>query len=256
MRLRHRLLARGGLIIAPVSLLVTPALGQEPRCQAAAEKPKKKLGLGGLLAGARGSGLLGSVMGAARGDGDLKSDLAGVALSAVSQAAGSALECADQEQADTVEQPRVMRQAVAVRPARAAQAKVVSYSYPSDLPKPAGFAATKEAYMEFGKDDCMSCEGGFAYDGWPAFPRDEYSSKYNGKGDRMGSWPVGYVHRWKGNVSTGTLTVVSEETVEGFRCRRLTYRLTKGQAFAERPGLLCWGQANQFAGKESWNEVY
>jgi hypothetical protein len=256
MRSSSVLLATSAFLLAPATLLAAPAWGQEPGCEATTPKPKKKLGLGGLLGKARGSGLLGSVMGAARGDGNLKSDLAGVALSAATQAAESAGTCADPAQADVVEQPRVMRQGGVVGSSRAAPARAASYTYPSDLPDPAGFAAVKEAYMEFGKDDCMSCEGGFAYDGWPVHPRDEYSSKYNGKEERMGSWPVGHVHRWKGNVSTGTLTVVSEETIEGFRCRRLTYRLTKGRAFAERPGLLCWGRANQFAGKESWNEVY
>lgn len=259
MHLRHCLLAAGALIIAPAALLTSPAQGQEPRCEAAMPKPKKKFGLGGLIAKARGSGLLGSVMGAARGDGDLKSDLAGVALTAATEAAGSAAICGDQGPEDArpaAEQPRVMRQGTAVSRTRDARAQTASYSYPSELPKPADFDVIKEAYMEFGKDDCMSCEGGYAYDGWPVHPRDEYSSKYNGSAGRMGSWPVGHVHRWKGNVSSGTLTVVSEETVEGFRCRRLSYRLSKGQTYAERPGLLCWGRANSFAGKESWNEVY
>jgi hypothetical protein len=251
MHLLQRLLATGGLIVAPVALLATPALGQA-RCAAAPAKPKTKLGLSGLLAKARGSGLLGSVMGAARSDGGLKGDLAAVALSAATDAAGTMAGC---EKEPAVE-PRAMHDGVPVSAKREGSVKPVSYSYPSDLPDPAGFAAIKEAYMAFGKDDCPSCEGGFAYDGWPAFPRDEFSSKYNGDAQRIGAWPVGHVHRWKGNVSTGTLTVVSEETVEGFRCRRLTYRLTKGQSSAERPGLLCWGRANQFAGKESWNQVY
>lgn len=128
--------------------------------------------------------------------------------------------------------------------------------YPSEIAKPAGFDAIEDAFDAFGKGDCMECEGGYAYDSWPVFPRDEYSGKYNGDAQRLGSWPVGHVHTWKGNVSTGTLTVVDERTVEGFRCRTLHYRLTKGTATAERPGLLCWGRANQYAGSESWNEVY
>lgn len=128
--------------------------------------------------------------------------------------------------------------------------------YPSEIAKPAGFDAIEDTFDEFGKDDCMDCEGGYAYDSWPVFPRDEYAGKYNGDAQRMGGWPVGHVHRWKGNVSTGTLTVVDERTVEGFRCRTLLYRLTRGTATAERPGLLCWGRANQYAGSESWNKVY
>jgi hypothetical protein len=141
-----------------------------------------------------------------------------------------------------------------VHPVRASAARTAKY--PHELPKPADFAATKAVYDDFGKVACMSCEGGYAYDGWAAFPRDEYSSKYNGEAQRIGSWPVGHVHRWKGNESTGTLTVVAGETVGGFRCRTLRYRLTKGSASVERPGLICWGRANSFAGSESWNEVY
>jgi hypothetical protein len=88
------------------------------------------------------------------------------------------------------------------------------------------------------------------------FPRDEFSGKYDGDEQRMGSWPIGHVHRWKGNVSTGTLTVLAETEVQGFRCRTLRYRLEKSGASAERPGLLCWGRQNQFDGKDGWVKVY
>jgi hypothetical protein len=68
--------------------------------------------------------------------------------------------------------------------------------------------------------------------------------------------PVGKVHRWEGAESAGSLTVVREEMVGGFRCRRLQYKLVKGSASAERPGLVCWGYANPYAASEGWNEVY
>jgi hypothetical protein len=124
------------------------------------------------------------------------------------------------------------------------------------LSQPSDFAARKAAYDRFGRVACPSCEGGFGYDGWPSFPRDALSGKYNEHGQRLGAMSVGHVHRWKGVESVGALTVVAEEDVGGHRCRRLRYTLLKGAASAERPGLVCWGYANPFAGRESWNEVY
>jgi hypothetical protein len=131
-----------------------------------------------------------------------------------------------------------------------------SVQYSSELPRPAGFEAVKAAFSQFGKVACSSCEGGFGHDSWPSFPRDEFSGKYNETGKRLGAFPVGHVHRWKGVASSGTLTVLAEETVGGLRCKKLQYRLVKGNASADRPGLVCWGYANGFARSEDWNEVY
>ncbi|HWW55694.1 MAG TPA: hypothetical protein VN047_02265 [Sphingopyxis sp.] len=39
------------------------------------------------------------------------------------------------------------------------------------MPAPADFEAVKQVYTDFGKIRCTSCEGGYAYDGWPVFPR-------------------------------------------------------------------------------------
>lgn len=150
--------------------------------------------------------------------------------------------------------PRADAPASAPSPAPASKAEAAGY--PSDLPRPAGFDKVKAAFDAFGKVDCSSCEGGYGFDSWPSFPRDGYSGKYNESGKRLGALPVGHVHRWKGVQSTGTLTVLAEETVGGFRCKRLQYKLVKNKASAERPGLVCWGYANSFAGSEGWNEVY
>lgn len=144
----------------------------------------------------------------------------------------------------------------ATAPATAKKSSAPKVEYPSRLPEPEGFPAVKKAYDDFGKVRCTSCEGGYAYDGWPVFPRDETPRPYNGSKHILGEFAIGHVHRWKGAESQGSLTVVSEEPVGGFRCRQLVYRLTKGSASAERPGLLCWGRANQFAGSEGWNMVY
>ncbi|MHA4837900.1 hypothetical protein [Sphingopyxis sp. MSC1_008] len=144
----------------------------------------------------------------------------------------------------------------ATAPAKPKTAASPKIAYPSQLPEPEGFAAAKKAYDDFGKVRCTSCEGGYAYDGWPVFPRDETPRPYNGSKHILGEFAIGHVHRWKGAEAQGSLTIVSEEPVGGFRCRQLLYRLTKGSASAERPGLLCWGYANQFAGSEGWNQVY
>jgi hypothetical protein len=128
--------------------------------------------------------------------------------------------------------------------------------YPSRMSPPLGFATTKAAYDQFGKVRCSSCEGGYAFDGWPKFARDELSGKYNEHGLRLGAMVPGQVHRWNGAEASGTLTVVGEETLGGFRCRHLQYHLTKGGASAERPGLVCWGYGNEYAASENWHEVY
>jgi hypothetical protein len=165
--------------------------------------------------------------------------------------------------APTVMTPRAVRGGATRRDSTApvarstpAAAPTTSFRYPSELPRPAGFEAVKAAFTDFGKVDCSSCEGGFGYDSWPSFPRDELSGKYNESGKRLGALPVGHVHRWKGAESSGTLTVLAEETVGGFRCKKLQYRLVKGDASADRPGLVCWGYASSFASSEDWNEVY
>ena len=249
----------GALLVAAAAIMTAaPAAAETPgSCAAASPSPKparKKFGLGGLVGAAKSSGLLGSVAGAARGDGNLEADVTGAATRAAGRAAEAALSCAGDGAPGAARAGGESDAATPAAPAR--QAAGAGPSYPSKIPAPPTFAAAKRAYDEFGKVDCMECEGGFAFDGWPAYPRDEFERQYNGAAQRLGSWPVGHVHRWQGNQSRGTLTVVGEETVSGFRCRTLLFRLTKGNASAERPGLLCWGRANQFAGKESWNEVY
>lgn len=144
----------------------------------------------------------------------------------------------------------------ATAPSTAKKAPAPEIKYPSRMPEPDGFAAVKKAYDDFGKVRCTSCEGGYAYDGWAVFPRDGNRRPFDGARSILGELPIGHIHRWTGAESKGSLTIVSEEPVGGFRCRQLLYRLTKGSASAERPGLMCWGYANQFSASEGWNEVY
>ncbi len=116
--------------------------------------------------------------------------------------------------------------------------------------------AQKANYNKFGEVSCNDCEGGIDFDGHPKFPYDQFSGQYNERAKRAGSWSVGHVHRWQGKAAKGTLTVTREEQVEGFRCRRLEYRLEKGAASATRPGLICFGLANRSSGVENWHEIY
>ncbi|MBR2173581.1 hypothetical protein [Sphingopyxis sp.] len=128
--------------------------------------------------------------------------------------------------------------------------------YIDSLKSPPDIEAKKAEYNKFGEVSCNDCEGGVELDGRPTFPFDEFSGKYNERARRAGSWPVGHTHRWQGKGSAGTLTVTSEERVEGFRCRRLEYRLERGGASANRPGLICFGLANSSSEVENWHEIY
>jgi hypothetical protein len=152
--------------------------------------------------------------------------------------------------------PRAGASAAASETSAAPSDAPTPVKYPNDLPRPAGFESVNAASTAFGKVACSSCEGGYTYDSWVSFARDELSGKYNEIGKRLGALDVGQVHRWKGVESAGTLTVLAEETVGGFRCRRLRYKLVKDRASAERPGLVCWGYGNRFSASEDWHEVY
>ncbi|MEI4508880.1 hypothetical protein WBQ88_19725 [Sphingopyxis sp. CCNWLW253] len=218
----------------------------------AAQTAKKKRGVGLQLA----RGLKGSIEGALRGDGDLGSDLQGTAGQAAersSRDAQGAAECdkaPPRESASNASAPETATQR-AQRKMAASDAK-----YPSRMTIPDDWKTAKAAYDEFGKVKCMSCEGGYGYSGWPDWPRDEFSGKYNGTEKRLSQFPVGHVYRWSSNGFAGTLTVDGEEQVNGFRCRKMTYRLEKGGKSAARPSLICWGKANEYAGSDSWVGVF
>lgn len=140
--------------------------------------------------------------------------------------------------------------------AEGAQAQAEAIRFVSDIPKPSDAAAQRAAYLKFGEVSCNDCEGGIDFDSRIKFDFDQYSGKYNEIPQRAGAWPIGHVHRWRGKAATGTLTVVNEEQVEGFRCRRLEYKLVKGTASAIRPSLICFGLASSESSVENWHEVY
>jgi len=133
---------------------------------------------------------------------------------------------------------------------------VTKARYIDSLKTPPDVEAKKAEYNKFGEVSCNDCEGGIELDGRPTFPFDEFSGRYNERAKRVGSWPIGHIHRWQGRASKGTLTVTSEERVDGFQCRRLEYRLERSGASVSRPGLICLGLANSSSEVENWHEIY
>lgn len=255
------LLAAGSAAAAAAAVGST-AVRAEEGCAVSAAKPPKKRGLGGLLSAARSSGLEGSLAGATRGDGNLASDLKGSSRRAAEGGASESMAASGCRETAPKDDAAEASAAGGARPAetstqRARREMAASdLKYPSRMPIPDEWKTAKAAYDEFGKVKCMSCEGGFAFSGWPDWPRDEFSGKYGGAETRLSRLPLGHVHRWSANGFSGTLTVDGEEQVNGFRCRKMTYRLEKGGQSASRPSLLCWGKANQYSGSDSWVGVF
>ena len=147
--------------------------------------------------------------------------------------------------------------AATATPAKPKKAAPTPVTYPGTITVSAEIKAKKEAFDEFGKVRCSDCEGGYSYDSWTQiFFNGELAGEYNGWAKKLGKLNVGERLTWKGAESKGTLTVISENPVEGFRCKQLAYRLDKPRGFAERPGLLCWGKLNEYASNDSWVIVY
>ncbi|MBB6425312.1 hypothetical protein [Sphingopyxis sp. JAI128] len=128
--------------------------------------------------------------------------------------------------------------------------------YIDSLKTPPDVEAKKAEYNKFGEVSCNDCEGGIEFDGRPSFPFDEFSGRYNERAKRAGSWPIGHTHKWQGKASKGTLTLTSEERVDGFLCRRLEYRLERSGTSVSRPGLICFGLANSSSDVENWHEIF
>lgn len=246
----------GGLALAGV-LSPVPVSAQDT-CAAQAKKRRPS------LFGAEGAGgLLRRVEGVMRGDRNLGTDIADTAQTAATQRASEAASVAGcratepkrpkDAEATPPDAPRPAEFATGRASRRQAESDT---QYPSRMEIPAEWRTAKDAYTEFGKVRCTGCEGGFAYSGWPSWPRDEFDGKHNGAETRLSHLPIGHVHRWTANGFAGSLSIDSEETVNGFRCRKMTYRLQKDGKGAERPGLMCWGKSNQFAASDSWVGVF
>ena len=161
------------------------------------------------------------------------------------------------ESAPAAMTPRAIRSAAPSEAAPRATAPEAAARYTDDIAKSAEAERLRLAYNAFGEVRCSDCEGGIDFDGRPKFEYDSrFSGQYNERAWRIGNGPVGHVHRWQGKASSGTLTVVAEETLDGLRCRRALYKLVRGKASAERPSLVCWGLANRSSSVENWHEIY
>lgn len=248
------LLMAGATLTAGSLLAAAPALAQQG---CGAQVAKKKRGLGIQLA----RGLRGSLEGALRGDGNLASDLQGTAKQGAERSVRDGLDtakCNETQPREGAPDTTTASAPPAETATQRAQSKVAANDakYPSRMTIPAEWTTAKAAYDAFGKVRCSECEGGYAYSGWVSWPRDEFSGKYNGTEKRLSALPIGHVHRWSANGFAGTLTINGEEHVNGFRCRKMTYRLEKDGKNAERPGLMCWGKSSEYAASDSWVGVF
>lgn len=242
-----------GCTAALAALYPLPSLAQADGCQAAAPVKAKKKGFGGLLSAARKSGLQGALQGALRGDGNLRAEVAGAAINAAASAADGAADCDSGEGATADEGSAGLLPSATKKKAVSAGAAL----YPSQMAVPASVKEQIAAFDAFGKVRCSDCEGGYAYESWAKQAYvGELRGEYNGWAKKLGSLALDAKLPWTSGSSRGVITVASEEPVQGFRCRQLRYVLTRGKASAERPGLVCWGKINQYAGSESWVEVY
>lgn len=130
-----------------------------------------------------------------------------------------------------------------------------SVKYPSNLKFSPELEAQKKAFVEFSKVSCNDCEGGYSYDAWVRhFVRLDGS--YGAWEKKVGALALGESITWKGSQSMGSITVVSEEPVNGWPCKQLKWELKKAQSKAERPGLFCNGKASSYSGSDSWVEVF
>lgn len=96
----------------------------------------------------------------------------------------------------------------------------------------------KKAFLEFSKVSCNDCEGGYSYDAWAQhFVRLDGSWKAWEK--KLGALAMGETLSWQGSKSKGVITVMDETPVNGWPCKQLRWTLTRADAKAERPGLIC-----------------
>lgn len=113
-----------------------------------------------------------------------------------------------------------------------------SVKSPAQLTFSPELEAQKKAFLEFSKVRCNDCEGGYSYDAWGQhFVRLDGSWKAWEK--KLGALGVGESLTWQGSQSKAAITVVSETPVGAWPCKQLRWTLTRPNAKAERPGLIC-----------------
>lgn len=128
-------------------------------------------------------------------------------------------------------------------------------NYPSDLDFSAELEAEKKAFVEFSKVRCSDCEGGYGFDAW-ARHFVSLDGSYKAWEKKVGALAVGEAITWKGSQATGSITVVGETPVNGWKCKQVKWELKKAQSRAERPGLFCHGKAGANSGSDTWTEVF
>lgn len=127
--------------------------------------------------------------------------------------------------------------------------------YPSQLRFSTDLQAQKKAFEDFSKVSCDDCEGGYAYDAWAQhFVRLDGSYKAWEK--KLGGLAMGETLSWQGSQSKGAITVVGEQSINGWPCKQLKWTLTKPRANAERPGLICFAKESSYSGSPSWNIAF
>ncbi|RJF93655.1 hypothetical protein [Sphingomonas cavernae] len=236
----YGILATAAAVLVSTAYVHAPASAQDEGCAGRVAKAKKKRGL---------SGLTGSLMGAARGDGDLGSDLTGTAVAA---ARAGPSDCVDAPASESASAKPASATERARREMAAADAK-----YPSRMAIPADKKAEIDAYKALGVVRCSACEGGTTNEGWFRLELMDEMRRTNTKlNDKMVGMAPGETIRWSGTVVRGVLTALGEEMVSGFRCKRFRLRIDRDTRSAERDTLMCWGKANEYSGSDSWVEVY
>ncbi|RAK65378.1 hypothetical protein [Phenylobacterium kunshanense] len=115
--------------------------------------------------------------------------------------------------------------------------------------------AAKDAFLEFSKVRCNDCEGGYAYDAW-AQHHVKVGYEYNAFHNKVGGLAMGQSITWTGAAATGSITVVGETPIKGWRCKQLKWELKKGTQRAERPGLYCVSPSSAGTAKENWLDVF
>lgn len=137
--------------------------------------------------------------------------------------------------------------APASKPAKVAKVNV------RDLAPPTA-AADKKALDEFSRYRCNDCEGGWAYDSWARHGLNLVG--YNKLENKIGGLEVGQSVSWKGSVANGEGIVTAEVEKSGFKCKQVTWRMTKGKEQAEREGLFCVVLMGEAPGTPTWVEAY
>lgn len=168
------------------------------------------------------------------------------------QAAAAAVQQAAQPSTSAGDEAAPTDAAVPAAPAQRPKSRPKTLA---DIARPADAPERKRAFEAFSRVRCNDCEGGYAYDAW-AKHHVKVGYEYNAFENKIGGLALGEAVTWQGAASRGSITVVGEDPVDGFRCKQLKWALVKGAERAERDGLYCFGYAGPSSGAETWVEMY